>query len=492
MAKKQSSKKKGKTNLDKEYILGLRKSIEFNIKRLMNKNLKSYSFDEIHSSIQLLKEGYNTIIDEPILEYMSYVDFCTYIDYIGDLYLATDSGGNRFNTVLKGIKNRIVPKLQESDTKWEFFISLNRIGAKLEVYSSRPDMNIIGITQITTAIMLIFSIYITTYIIKMKNKTISKFYDDNGHINIQYGPKELLTREEVDALISISEFETPKLFSKAIQKVIAEVDIQSSNYSVADIAQEYLSLSSQSCLKIDKDLGEYPFTIDGSNLISIDDLKSLPNNRLYAIPSSGIRFEFLNKDKNIDYIEMKESKGKLVFCINLINNGGIYVGSDTETLLQIDPENCSIYEYKEKSLKIPFTLSIKHLESAWTLESIVFNSKFIATTPIVNTDIFKEELKKWMYTCLCCVYMAYYNPKMFENMIRLHNIDRTKKSGYSKQENYRVAHLRKLPIGYKISEEAIKEAAKNGFNYIPEGYTFVSASNLAKEPESKRVITIKV
>ena len=61
---------------------------------------------------------------------------------------------------------------------------------------------------------------------------------------------------------------------------------------------------------------------------------------------------------------------------------------------------------------------------------------------------------------------------------------------YKRTESFRIAHIRKLPVGSKMSENAKMEAKKAGFSYIEDGYTFVRANNLDKEPTEKKIIKI--
>ena len=88
------------------------------------------------------------------------------------------------------------------------------------------------------------------------------------------------------------------------------------------------------------------------------------------------------------------------------------------------------------------------------------------------------------------MYSAYYNPRLFASDVKMFTVNRKEKGGYKRTESFRIAHIRKLPVGSKMSENAKLEAKKAGFGYIEEGYTFVRASHLDKEPTSKKIIKI--
>ena len=72
-----------------------------------------------------------------------------------------------------------------------------------------------------------------------------------------------------------------------------------------------------------------------------------------------------------------------------------------------------------------------------------------------------------------------------------YTIANNKASGYNRSSGFRVAHLRKLPVGEKASEEAKRNAKKDGFDNIPEGYTYVRESYSVNDKENKKIVKIK-
>lgn len=481
--------KKEKVNMDKKLVEGIRRGFLGYISKMIKSQLKEETVDSLHDKFQIIKEGYVFCKDEYVGEKLSYLEYCTFTNYIQDVYIAGTYSEDRIMPMLKAIKNKIVESEKTKGSEWDFFVCVNRIGTVTDITMRRKGIG--GSIEDITSIMMLYSIYITTYLTKVKNKMLYDLYDDENTIKAKFGPKALLTNEEVEGLCSFTEYNITKNVNSAIQKIVSEYDIKSNDYTVGGIAKEYISKEAVSCsIRIKGDMGDFPFANCDENLISIDKLNKLPDNRLYVIPSAGVRFEFIDKSKNIDSIEMKESKGRILFCINLINNGFIYYAEGINSDRLLVSESIESYKYDKDIFKIPIMIPIDALKGGIDLNEILLNCKYITLTPIISNSEERYQFMKIAYTCLCCMYAAYYNPKMFSDTFKMYTINRKEKGGYNREESFRIAHLRKLPKGYNMSKEASDLAKKFGFDYIPKGYTFVRASNVDREPDDKKIIKV--
>lgn len=100
--------------------------------------------------------------------------------------------------------------------------------------------------------------------------------------------------------------------------------------------------------------------------------------------------------------------------------------------------------------------------------------------------IINAMLNSWMLCCLYCIFVDISNPG-----IEISNIEKTHKSYLSKESysKYKTAYIRRLPEGYKASEEA-KNRAKAMDLILEDGYTFVR-EYIPSEDKAVRRLTIK-
>ena len=481
--------KKEKVNMDKKLVEGIRRGCLGYISRMIKSQLKEETVDSLHDKFQMIKDSYVCCKDEYIEEKLSHMEYCTFINYIQDVYIAGLYSPDKVTPMLKAIKDKIIEPKKSKGSEWDFFVCVNRIGVATDVAMGRKGM-ISYINDITMVIML-YSIYITTYLTKIKNRLIYDLYDDGDIIKARFSSTTFLTNEEVNNLCNFSEYNRPKNIHLTVQKLVSEYDVKSSDYSVGEIAKEYLSKETVgAAFRIKGYMGEFPFANYDESVISVDKLNKLPNDRLYVIPSAGVRFEFFDKTKNIDSLEMKESKGRVLFCVNLVNSSCLYYSTGVCSDDNLTSESIDSYRYTKDIFKMIFMVPVEILKDDIDLNKIVLDSKYVTFTPIITNDKERSQFAKIVYTCLCCMYAAYYNPKMFSDTFKMYTINRKEKGGYNREESFRIAHLRKLPKGYNMSKEASDLAKKFGFNYIPKGYTFVRASNVDKEPDDKKIIKV--
>lgn len=482
--------KKEKINLDKKMMEGIRRGCIEYMSIIIKTQLKKGSLDSICNNFQFIKDSYSYCKDEFVEDKLSYLDYCTFVDYVQDVYIAGSYSPDKIVPMLKTFKGKIVDSEKNKGSEWDFFVCVNRIGAITDIHASRNGL-LNDVSDLTGLIML-YSIYITTYLTKIKNKVVKDFYDCEDIVKARFGSINLLTKEDIEDLCVFSQYNIPKNISLIMKKITSDYDIKSSNYSVGEIAKEYIDKGSvEASFRIKGDMGEFPFSNYSEDIISMEKLNKLPEDRMYVIPSAGVRFEFFDKSKNVDSIEMKESKGKIVFCVNLTNSNCLYYATGLYSDSKLESDSIELYKYAKDIFEMPIMLSTNHFKGDIDLHRITFDAKYITFSPVITNSDESLQFQKIMYTCLCCMYAAYYNPKMFSDTFKMYTINRKEKGGYSREESFRIAHLRKLPKGYKMSKEAAEMAKKFGFDYIPKGYTFVSASNVNKEPNEKKIIKVK-
>lgn len=313
MAKKQSKK----INKDKMFVEGLRESIILALNESIGNYVKNNSMERFDELCDMVKKSFEMVEEELVLSKIQYERFCMYVNYMYDIYCLKSNGVEDLKPYLKKIKDRIVLELKKENMEWDFFICINRIGAKTDIYFDR--MGRYKEVSTLSSVMMLYSIFITSYLTSFKNKKIDKFYDINDSIKAKFLSSDLLSYDRVEAMFYIRKGGSRVLAREGLKDFVKLIDVKSSDYSVSDIAQEYLHLSTgYNNVSFTKEIKNFPFVSDNGEDKYDLDLTILPENRKYAVPSAGVRFEFIDKSKAIDYIEMKEAKDNVVFCVGVV------------------------------------------------------------------------------------------------------------------------------------------------------------------------------
>ena len=283
----------------------------------------------------------------------------------------------------------------------------------------------------------------------------------------------------------------------AIELVNASIHRIYSNYMSKDIHPEFFE-ETKGFIGLNK-IYELPIVHDKEKMIPFDKLVNIPNGRKYAFSKAGVRFEFLNKEQNIDYIDMIETKDSISLNVYVINNGGFYITSKVysgaEWMVNAPNKKLGrndIREVDTKLIRIPFYIRKEDLSSANTYEDMMRAVSSVGYSLVPDDNVIVHFMVGVMTLILCCIYSAYYDLNIFKSSLRLYNKSESHKSGYNRTSGFRVAHLKRLPVGSKASEEAKQNAKKEGFDVIPDGYTFVRASYATNpDNEVKKIIKIK-
>ena len=393
-------------------------------------------------------------------------------------------------------RKKIVDLYRTENLKYELYIYLNKVCFLLEQPALYGDDHIAilygGAAKAVTDFLFAFFQYSSTYVLKYKNKKVHSFVEKEGHVEIKYEKGQLMPTEIVESLygsIMNGEYLNEKqnkaivTVNQSINRIYANFLSKFTNEEFYEEYKGFVVFEKQYTLPI----------INTEKEVPIGKLISMPENRRYIFPSSGVRFEFLNKRTNIDYIDIVESKNIVSVNVYVINNGGIniiknYVNTDNTPEDNINYSNRDINSRERitsKVIKFPFYIKKDELKRATDEDSLYKSINVLGYMPASSgaTEDFFYDLFKLILNCL---YSSYYDLNIFKSIIKMSNKSKGYSGGEHKSNTFRIAHIRRLPEGQKASKETLLNAKKQGFENIPEGYTFVRA-HIENEPHKKIV-----
>ena len=335
--------------------------------------------------------------------------------------------------------------------------------------------------------------YIVSYVYKFRNKQFKSLIRNGEIFEIEYKSINLLYDEEIEYLMQkIKKRESTESdikFSKISYKITNEMNQLIYWYANDDNGivghNKYLGyLYASYDIKIPLVSLVKPIPLSHENF------NEITTKRKYAIHSSGVNFNFLNKE-SVDIIEMYEDLDNIYFIVHMINDKIKFTDesiSDRECLNFV----ASDYMYEKKVLsnnrvKLEFKCnkSILAKNDGWSKVTSIRVSNFNIDSEDKASYIFIMTIKTLL---LVCIYIAFCNPYKFKKQVLMERRE-FKKSGSKRDLDYRIGYLRLLPEGYKMSDEARLNARKKGFLYIPDGYTFVR--EVKPENAKKKVIDIE-
>lgn len=501
MAKKSKKATNKEKSIDDKLNLAMRLLHGSAVNTMGSHCVNSFSESLVMGVISEIKNIYYTMDKKEVegLVYEGY--FMELLNIVEEILFLIYSGNENISEEVQYFKKKIIDMYKAEDLKYELYIYLNKVCFLLEnplLYGETTKGRIYGnVAKIITDILFCFFLYATTFVLKHKNKKMNCFIEKDGHIEIKYENGQLLPNEIVESL-----YESMKTNStltdkqhKSFQIVFESMHRIYSNYLGRFIDDEFYE-EDKGYLDVKK---EYTFPIINTEReISIEKLSQIPFNRKYAFSSSGIRFEFTNKKESIDHIDIVEKPDMFNINVFVINSGGInvvknYVNIDDEwgarkELLKNRKDINSEEKVNSKIIRLPLYINKEKLKNAKDFDSIIKSFCILGyrPKPSQNTDKFYADIFRVVLNCL---YSALYDLHIFKNTFTMYNKVASNKGGYQRNSGFRVAHIRKLPKGQKISAESIQNAKKEGFVDIPEGYTFVKAS-ITNETD-KKVVKIK-
>lgn len=489
------NKKSQSTLLDNKYNQLVRKMSIRSFEVSITECFHRYESEFIEEVFSYMKNIYYNIDKKECEQYLDPMYFMELLNYIQEYFILAGTGRKHVYEENDFIRTQFVTKLKENNVKFELLIYTSKVGflyENISLYPDEVDFMYADVAKLITDAIFLYSQYITTYTCKFKNSEILSFVFDENHINIKYSSYPMLLKENIDLVNSSLDKGSvnPEKETKYISKITTQIHIAYSNFITRDIDSDYYA-EYQGHLHIDCKY-QLPFYNENVFILNKKELLKIPNDRLYATHSSGIRFEFINKEHNIDFIDMKESEKHINFNVHIINRGGMSVSLTNDELHEhYTSKKISI---TSNIIKIPYIIYKDNLYETTTLLEKQGTVQCLGFYPAGKENEFSLDFFIRMRNILLtCLYLAYYNPLLFKKEVTLHNRIIDKRTGYTRNSGFRIAHLKKLPTDYKASEEAVKNAKKEGFDSIPEGYTFVKASHLKSENEpDKKVIKLDI
>ena len=449
MAKKNNKKGK-KNNKSKDINNRYRYLVRVSLKQYLDgcynylKNNKFFVEETVSNVIEHIKELTIKNINEGVLgKYtIDKLNIIKIYDYISEtlvLYLVYKKS---IDECINHIKNKMIDIIGDDAVLYLYITDYSCLKYLNSDYSKVLKDEKYAIPQCINTMIL----YMATYSMKLENHMIDSIVEEDGKLIYKYSKDIILKENIIEYLISkvttddISEKELSFLDLIKIQRVSA---FNKFLPTLSDDERKFLKTTGYlyNINKYNKAL--MPFRRDADNWLMGD--KTIGNfisDRKYAIPSKGICFTF--KDNfYISKIEMKENINNIIFNIHIKNNDNIYV-----TKLK-EEEKCN-----EREIVIPRMIS---KEGLFSVEQ---DDWYNDVGCIVSNEPFAEDL---IYLLFCCTYIAYVNPNFNTNIVTLSNIKDTESSGFAKESYYRIGHIRKLPKGYNMSEDAKKRSIEEGF-----------------------------
>lgn len=436
-----------------------------------------------------------------VADYNTNPQYITVIDYIQDMYISLLNYSELFETkdVLMKTKDSIIEFLKDETSMLNTILSSCKIsgivlGSCEEIipknitnYDSTLMRRIISFTNF----MIQFSSF---YIIKYKNLYIKKLDIHMNKISIVYDSKLLVDEKTIDSLIKLIAkpilSDSEKLYYRKTTDIIDALAQPFTDFTNNADIYEFISSSQQ--VYIDNNLDNIPFKNTDKFQLTDDTLLDIVDNRKYIIPKCGVCIDILDKNYDIDRIEVKEDTYNIHMCLYLNNNGNLFnlehtqsFNDNLQAIIDKQLRNGLINNRPIESKTVKLYISI----NKYLLNKQLFEAAY--NFPIIDASNKALALDNLYITCYSCLYLLYCNPYIYKKVTRLYNLKKEHAKGYTKEAFYRVGFLRKLPKGYKMSTEARNNALQEGFINVPRGYTFVRASNLELADKSEmRVIKI--
>lgn len=500
MAKKKLNSKE-KTN-DEKLNLIMRRVHGRSLNILGEECLKNFTSNTIMEVINEMKNVFYEMDKREVSGFINDYYFMELLNYTEEMFMLMYSGKVNISQEMEFYRKKVVELHKKYNIRFEMYIYVNKIGVLFEnykLYPSNKGSYYSLVAKAITDLMFVFYQYASTYVLKIKNKKMKEFVKKGDNIEIKYDNANLISPEILDSTYTaiMNRLPVGEKQMAAIESVNASLHKIYSNYMSKDIHPDFFE-ETKGFIGLNK-IYELPIVHDKEKMISFDDLVNIPNGRKYAFSKAGVRFEFLNKEQNIDYIDMIETKDSISLNVYIINNGGFYITnkvySGAEWMINASNKKLGRNDIKDvdtKLIRIPFYIKKEDLSNATTYEDMIRAVNSVGYSPVPDDDIAIHFMMSLIILILCCIYSAYYDLNIFKSSLRLYNKSTSNKLGYNRTSGFRVAHLKRLPVGSRASEEAKQNAKKEGFDVIPDGYTFVRASYATNsENEAKKIIKIK-
>lgn len=441
MGKKKVKKNNKKENIfereEKTYKRYLLKTLQSNLQSTMNmlNDQSILSEETLNDSFSFMKDymsSYNKKLNNVVdIKYVSELISC-YSEFI-KISIDTDIEGKTvIGSESPEVFSKIVNIFKESNKNMQYLLVLNNFVLFDDLVNEDEDVRFINILMVGYVQMLYIAL-IKGGLIKDSHINFVCYDLDKGEVFIDYEDGHILRKSDLKLIDKVRQNantltqEEFKYFKSLLAKNHFITDsiylCSSTNYNAYQMYDVY---SSDEDEELDVSLKNSLFLKDYDDSVGFD--------RKYLYPKEGVKLYFSNKNEILREIIIIEDHLSYFFSVELKNG------------------------YLNK-----FKISKEYIDG---------NGEWLYAKYILSVDDTLDYLQVLKYS----LYIAYCNPKAFKDLKIFNNV-RNLGSGSSKQIHFKVAHLRKLPEGYKASEGALNKARTLGFEDIPNGYTFVSASN---------------
>lgn len=514
---KKKTKKIKKLTPEKEFVSLIRHRFVDNICGNLDKVYSKVALVNLEHYINIFKEMYNSLYDDYddlIKEPYTYLGF---LDYFAEGLFVYKNLNHNSRDSLSYIRDKVLDYINQKNLTLELAI----ISAKINIYVTSGDKlldtaaSLCKVKSINKhdlkllmSIINCTAVYCSLYATKIKNYRIkgivrkdekleflydksrpwlyeesldilrNQYLRKNIHITID---KEHDTKESVLAKIQSATKNKTNTENKVMNVgllIIMHLDSVLSSFSNNPIYADFLDIVPETCIHYytaNNNINNFPLKEKGEYIISLDEIVEGIQNRKYSFPKSGVWFKILDDNSDIEHMELIEDNYRIFVNCFIKNEERIHY-NDTSSNFYFGTEEEK--EYDSRVYENPVFKSSLILD-----KSVLKQGRLINSLSYISNSI-EENTYDILYLSLICVYLAYYNPKLFENTIQLSNIEKCESGGYKRARGYRTAYIRKLPKNYTPSKEALARAKEEEM-VVPKGYTFVSASNMDLEDEAK-------
>lgn len=408
-----------------------------------------------------------------------------FINYIEEMIFLCNREDRNVSEILLVYKERITNMMKEHGISLELFIVISDYFDVVKINNASKQGY--SCSRIMSFMELI-AFYCALFRITLKNKLIESICVLDNELFIKYGSKPVVSNDELRAL------ET---------KAVSDKDYKRRNtvrMKIAMYYQERLPESDGEISLIDSsDLTDIYFRNVNLN-IPFEDKKEFILNKLngnfllerrYGVQTSGVLLDVISKNKDIDSILVREDKINFYLDIKIKSTANVFTRlARDEYDYEIEAKSTEFYNPLSDGYSVPKKNHV-NIRAVLNKEALNSNDKndCLKIPRVMIYGVNSENiLLQLIYLAITSVYVAVCDNDICKSEVRLHSVINNK-GFYTKAKYYRVGYIRRLPVGQKMSDIAKENAKKEGFVYIPEGYTFVSAANIALSKE--KVIKIR-
>ena len=505
MSKKKNSKVKDKKkSLNDRFIYMFRminlKSSSINLENYF----KELAMDDLIETVQRFKEWYEEQYEYLKQESFDKLLYIENLDYFIEAVILFKDGKLNREEAVKYLKDKLYDLAIKRDVNLEMLMANARVITRAGLIRNKNARNLIYEIYYRIAQVLFSTAYYTSsYLEKPKNKEAKEVIlnKDTSKLEIIYSNKELLTEKEIEDIIefyrSNDGLNDKKSFivRNNIIRVLNNINTPLNIFIKDEKGKKFLIYQNGKFFIKDYK-GNIPLkTSKGNYLLETNEIRNPYKNRRYLIPKGGIYFDVIDKSSIVHHIEMIEDKENFYINIYLKNNDDIFIESHESTSF-----NKNVNEklkkfadntprlYKEELFPVSCYISKTLFENEVPEDGIM-----TVSCRVSNNECNGELSYDLTYLIFACIYIAYCNPTLFKGVLNLHGLERKENSnGFKKSRYYKAAYIRRLPKGSKMSETAKLNAKEEGFLEVPQGYTFVRASNVdLLDDEKSKIVHIR-